>query len=114
MNPIETNTVQSRRRGSGQNSNTCIELAAARIRVAYDAEMTIQVDFQRFQADLPQYLKQVEAGETLVVCKDQQPIAEIRPIRNKRPLGLGQGDITFLPGFDEPLPKEMIDPFEGK
>lgn len=76
--------------------------------------MTIQVEFQRFQSDIPHYLKQVEAGDTLIVCKDQEPIAEIRPINKKRPLGLGQGDVSFLPGFDEPLPTEMIDAFEGK
>jgi len=75
--------------------------------------MTIQVDFQRFQSDIPLYLKPVEAGDTLIVCKDQEPIAEIRPITKKRPIGLGQGDVTFLPGFDESLPTEMIDAFEA-
>ena len=76
--------------------------------------MNIQVDLEHLQTNLPHLLNQVAAGDTLVVCKEKKPIAEIRPIKRPRPLGLAKGEVTFLPGFDEPLPAELIDAFEGK
>lgn len=76
--------------------------------------MTIQVDFARVQAELERLLNQVEAGATVVICKDETPIAEIRPVEKVRPVGLAQGEVTILPTFFEPLPEEIIEGFEGK
>ena len=75
--------------------------------------MTIQVDLKQLQDDLPQLLNQVAAGNTLVICKDQKPIAEIRPVGKPRPLGLAKGFVTILPDFDDPLPADVIDAFAG-
>jgi len=76
--------------------------------------MTIEIDIQQIQANLPQYLKQVEAGDTLVICQDQKPIAELRPIKKPRPVGLGQGKITISADCFDPLPDDILDAFEGK
>jgi antitoxin (DNA-binding transcriptional repressor) of toxin-antitoxin stability system len=76
--------------------------------------MSIQIDFQQLQSNLPQYLKQVEAGDTLVVCKDQKPVAELRPVKRPRPVGLGKGKITIAPNCFDPLPDDLLDAFEGK
>ena len=82
--------------------------------VGYDALMSIQIDFQQLQSNLPHFLKRVEAGDTLVVCEDDKPIAEIRPIKKRRPVGLGEGKITIAPNCFDPLPEEILDAFEGK
>jgi antitoxin (DNA-binding transcriptional repressor) of toxin-antitoxin stability system len=76
--------------------------------------MTTEIDFQQLQSDLPLYLKQVEAGDTLVVCKDQAPVAELRPIKKQRPVGLAKGEVTISPNCFDPLPEEVLDAFEGK
>ena len=43
------------------------------------------------------YLQQVEAGETLVIVRDGQPVAEVKPVRARlqtlRPFGLCTGEI---------------------
>jgi antitoxin (DNA-binding transcriptional repressor) of toxin-antitoxin stability system len=75
--------------------------------------MTTQIDLEQLQSDLPLYLNQVEAGDTLIVCKNQQPIAEIRPIGKRRPVGLAEGKITIHPSFYDPLPEDIVAGFEG-
>ena len=80
----------------------------------------IHIDIQQAQTDLPRYLEQVAQGETIVVCKDNPPIAEIRPVssppprKEPRPLGLAQGMVEIPPSFFEPLPPDILAAFEGE
>ena len=78
----------------------------------------IRVDVSQIQTDLPRYLDEVARGETVVVCKDQEPIAEIRPVakpfKGPRPLGLAKGMGEILPSFFDPLPDDILDAVEGK
>jgi antitoxin (DNA-binding transcriptional repressor) of toxin-antitoxin stability system len=77
----------------------------------------IQVDVLQIQADLAHYLEQVLRGETIVVIRDNEPIAELRPVsasqRKPRPLGLGKGLGVISPSFFEPLPDDVLDAFNG-
>jgi antitoxin (DNA-binding transcriptional repressor) of toxin-antitoxin stability system len=77
----------------------------------------IQVDIFQIQADLAHYLEQVARGETIVVTRDDEPIAEFRPVsaaqKKPRPLGLGKGLGTISPKFFEPLPDDLLDAFYG-
>jgi len=75
--------------------------------------MTIEIDFQQIQANLPEYLKQVEAGDTVVICKDHKPVAELRPIKKPRPVGLAKGKVIISPDFFDPLPEDILKGFEG-
>jgi antitoxin (DNA-binding transcriptional repressor) of toxin-antitoxin stability system len=80
----------------------------------------IHVDVQQAQADLARYLERVACGETVVVCKDNEPIAEIRPVAvparrtGPRPLGLGQGLGQVPPAFFDPLPPDLLAAFNGE
>jgi antitoxin (DNA-binding transcriptional repressor) of toxin-antitoxin stability system len=78
----------------------------------------IHVDVQQMQADLPTYLDAVARGETVVVCKDNQPVAELRPVApaapSKRPLGLGRGMGEVRPTFFDPLPPDELAAFNGE
>lgn len=62
------------------------------------------------------YLNRVEKGETLVVTRDAQPVAEIKPIshprRQPRPIGLCQGQFVLPTDFDRPLPDDVLRDFE--
>lgn len=78
----------------------------------------IRLNIHEAKTHLSRYLGKVERGETILLCKRNIPIAEIRPLpkaaKGKRPIGLGKGRIKILPGFFDPLPDEILDAFEGK
>jgi prevent-host-death family protein len=66
---------------------------------------------------LSRYLARVEQGETVVLCRRNVPVAELRPIRKKRatsrPIGLESCRFVVGPAFDEPLPDDLLAAFSG-
>lgn len=77
----------------------------------------MNVTIDDLQRDPLQYLRRVEAGETIVIVRQDKAIAEIRPIASNnqlRPFGLGAGEFTVPDDFDAPLPEDMLRAFEGK
>jgi len=76
------------------------------------------VNIAEAKARLSEYLKLVERGETVVLARRNQPIAEIRPVRRRidrpRPSGLCAGEFEVPETFDEPLPESVLAEFEGK
>ncbi len=81
---------------------------------------TISID--DIQQDLAGYFERVQAGETLLVTKSGQPVAEINPIKSAeteetpplRPIGLAKGQFIVPDDFDDPLPEEIQRLFEGR
>jgi antitoxin (DNA-binding transcriptional repressor) of toxin-antitoxin stability system len=64
-----------------------------------------------------EYLHRVLEGETVVLLRDDRPVAEIRPLNTSlgpRPIGLAAGDFVVPEDFDDPLPDDLVDAFEGK
>lgn len=78
----------------------------------------IKLNIHEAKRHLSRYLARLEKGETIVLCRRNTPIAEIRPLpavrKKPRPLGLAKGTVKIAPGFFEPLPDELLDLFEGK
>ncbi len=73
------------------------------------------IRLEDIQQDLLGYLRQVEAGETLIVVRDDRPVAEIRPVdRAPRPYGLCAGEFSVPDDFDAPLPDDLQRSFEGR
>lgn len=60
---------------------------------------------------LSRYLNRVEAGETLILCRHNKPIAVVRPIKphakKKRVFGLDDG-FGVSPTFFEDLPEDEL------
>lgn len=77
----------------------------------------IRINIYQAKTHLSRYLRRVLKGETIVLCKRNVPIAEIRPLpearRSKRPVGLAKGEFEVPASFFEPLPKEILSEFEG-
>ncbi len=77
----------------------------------------IRINIHEAKAHLSRYLERVLRGETIVVCKRNVPIAEIRPIpqapRCKRPVGLAKGKFKIPRAFFAPLPSDVVSAFEG-
>jgi len=75
----------------------------------------IVVNIHEAKAKLSEFLEAVASGERVLICKRNQPIAELRAIEQKRteprPLGLGKGTFSIPPSFFEPMPDEWLDEF---
>ena len=78
----------------------------------------LRINIHDAKTNLSRYLPRIEAGETILLCRRNVPIAEIRPIEpprtEKRPIGLCKGEISIPPSFFDPLDEELLDLFEGK
>lgn len=69
----------------------------------------IKVNVHEAKTHLSKYLDRVEAGETIILCRHNKPIAEVRPIpeepqRKPRVFDLDKGKFEVGPEFFEPLP----------
>ncbi|RLB39873.1 MAG: type II toxin-antitoxin system Phd/YefM family antitoxin [Deltaproteobacteria bacterium] len=75
----------------------------------------IRVNIYEAKTNLSKYLKRVAKGETVVLCKRNVPVAEIRPLshnrKSPRPIGLAKGLFDIPPEFYEPLPPEVLHSF---
>jgi antitoxin (DNA-binding transcriptional repressor) of toxin-antitoxin stability system len=77
----------------------------------------IRVNVHEAESHLSQYLDRVEAGETIVICRDEKPIAEVRPVqatRTPRQFGIDEGKVILGPEFFEPLPDDIQRYFDGE
>ena len=72
------------------------------------------------KATLSALLDRVERGETITITRYNSPVAELRPVeaaartKGLRPWGLYKGQFTVPDDFDDPLPDDLLDLFEGK
>lgn len=75
------------------------------------------ISVQDIQRDLADFLHRLEAGESFLVFKGAQVLAEVRPIAapvsQPRPFGLCAGKFAVPKDFDSPLPLEVLQTFEG-
>ena len=74
------------------------------------------VNVHEIKARLSEYLDLVERGERVLICRRNQPVAELRavPAARSEPRSLGGGAGIELPAsFFDPLPDEMLDGFSA-
>jgi antitoxin (DNA-binding transcriptional repressor) of toxin-antitoxin stability system len=65
------------------------------------------INIQHAKTHLSRYAKRAKAGETIILCERNKPIAEIRPIplrKRKVRLGVFRGSFTVPEEFNDPLP----------
>ncbi len=78
----------------------------------------IKLNIHEAKTHLSRYLSRLEKGETILLCKRNIPIAEIKPLlkspRKPRPIGLAKGLFQVPPSFFEPLPEKDLRGFEGE
>lgn len=84
-------------------------------------QIMITMNINEAKTHLSSALEKVARGETVVLCKRNKPVAEIRPVREplreKRPIGLAARE---FPGFTvdrtffEPLPDDIVTAFSGE
>jgi antitoxin (DNA-binding transcriptional repressor) of toxin-antitoxin stability system len=78
----------------------------------------IKVNIHDAKTHLSEYLGRLAKGETIILCRRNMPIAEIRPLPRsrlaQRPIGLAKGKLKIPKSFFKPLPDDLLDAFEGK
>jgi antitoxin (DNA-binding transcriptional repressor) of toxin-antitoxin stability system len=78
----------------------------------------IKVNIHEAKTNLSAYLERLARGETIVLCKRNVPIAEIRPLpaarTSSRPVGLAAGSFKIPDSFFAPLPEDLTRSFEGE
>lgn len=77
----------------------------------------VKLNIHEAKTRLLRYLDRLAKGETILLCKRNEPIAEIRPlpraVKKPRPIGLAKDEFQIPPSFFEPLPEEDLAAFEG-
>jgi prevent-host-death family protein len=76
----------------------------------------IMVNIHEAKAKLSEFLDAVAAGERVMICKRNQPVAELRAVEQKRiePRAIGGAKgIVIPPSFFDPMPDEFLDAFES-
>ena len=88
--------------------------------VTYNKTM-ISLNINEIRTHFSSFLAKVSKGETVIVCKRNVPIAEIKPIavlpNKKRPIGLAgkeYPDLKISDAFFEPLPDDIVAAFNGE
>jgi prevent-host-death family protein len=83
----------------------------------YNNIVMTKVNIFEAKARLSDYLERVQRGERVVICRRNQPVAELRPVgagrTAPRPIGLDKGRLDIPASFFEPLPDDLIASFEG-
>lgn len=76
----------------------------------------IRINIHEAKARLSEFLARAEEGETVVICRRNVPVAELRGIARvvaeRRPVGLAAGLFQVPDDFDAPLPDDVLDAFE--
>lgn len=77
----------------------------------------IKLNIHEAKTHLSRYLARLEEGERIILCRRNEPIGEIRPLRKSvnepRPIGLGKGRFRVPDSFFDPLPEDVLVQFEG-
>ncbi len=77
----------------------------------------VTVNVHEAKTHLSRYLLKLEEGDTILLCRRNVAIAEIRPINppksEPRPIGLAKGTFEVPAGFFEPLPDDLLEAFGG-
>jgi len=77
----------------------------------------IKVNIKDASAHLSRYLEGLREGDSILLCKRDKPVAEIRPVstqkRGPRPIGLAKGVFDVPASFFEELPDETLALFRG-
>lgn len=75
------------------------------------------VNIHAAKTQLSRLLEAAAAGEEVIIARAGKPVAKLVPIDHTLPprrLGLLDGKIHVPDDFDDPLPDDILDAFEGR
>jgi prevent-host-death family protein len=75
----------------------------------------IMVNIHEAKAKLSEFLDKVATGDRVMICKRNQPVAELRAVEQQRteprPIGGGPHSFDVPDAFFEPMPDDWLDEF---
>lgn len=78
----------------------------------------ISINIHEAKTQLSKYLAKLRPGESLLICKRNVPIAELRALprqdRKPRPIGLAKSEFSVPKSFFDSLPESVVNEFEGR
>ena len=82
----------------------------------------LQLNINEVKTHLSATLSKVEQGETVIICKRNKPIAQLKPIPQNSPIrqrraGYGRKkypDFKLPENFNDPLPDDVLAYFTGE
>ena len=79
----------------------------------------LKINVNEAKTHLSKYLQTViKKGQSILICKRNSPVAEIRPIdlihRQPRKIGLAKGQIKIHKDFFDRLPNDLERSFSGE
>jgi prevent-host-death family protein len=75
------------------------------------------INIHEAKTQLSKLIEAVEAGEEVIIARAGKPVARLVPFKPVKPVrmpGLMQGKIWISEDFNDPLPEDILDYFEGK
>ena len=79
--------------------------------------MTATVNIHHAKTHFSKLIERVRLGEEIVIAKAGEPVARLVPEPRpgqRRKLGTAKGEIWISENFDQPLPDDLLNMFEGK
>ncbi len=80
--------------------------------------MVETINLYAAKTNLSALVERAAAGEEIIIAKAGRPLARLVPLAAKperdRPLGMYRGLIHIGDDFDDPLPQDIQDAFDGK
>ena len=78
--------------------------------------MTVTVELDDAKADPSTLIERVRLGEEIVIALAGEPVARLaaEPSRQPRRPGSAKGQFWMSDDFNDPLPDDLLDLFEGK
>lgn len=79
-----------------------------------------RVNMHDAKTNLSRYVAELKPGESIILCNRNEPVAEIRSLREKKEkkrkprMGAFKGQFTVPDSFFEPLPEEILKAFNGE
>ena len=78
----------------------------------------IKLNIHEAKTHLSKYLARLKTGERILLCKRNQPVAQITPLSEvrtgPRPIGQAKRLFSVPASFFEPLPADLLHAFEGR
>jgi prevent-host-death family protein len=84
--------------------------------VAQERVMTATIDLHDAKVQLSELVERVRLGEEIVLTEAGEPVARLVAEHSRKPRepGSAKGQLVIHDNFDDPLPDDLLDLFEGK
>ena len=74
---------------------------------------TVKVNIYQAKAKLSKLVEDATEGKDVIIARAGRPVARLVPFRRRVKLGLLSGRLSVPDDFDDPLPEEVLESFEG-